>query len=104
MAPSLMRFYAEGERTGSPLTAQWNLPSLSAMELQLPQRQAEQLLSLASRTGRSPDELVVDAVDRMLAHESWFAAQVQLGVDQIARGEVLDEEQMDARVTRMIRA
>jgi predicted transcriptional regulator len=74
------------------------------MELQLPQRQAEQLLGLASRTGRSPDELVVDAVDRLLAHESWFAAQVQLGIDQIARGGFLDEEQMDARVARMIRA
>jgi predicted transcriptional regulator len=74
------------------------------MELQLPPHQAEQLLSLASRTGRSPGELVVDAVDRLLADESWFAAQVQLGIDQIARGEFLDEEQMDARVARMIRA
>ncbi|MGD0631439.1 MAG: hypothetical protein ABR987_19085 [Terracidiphilus sp.] len=61
-------------------------------------------MSLASRSGRSPEELVVDAVDRLLAHESWFAAQVQLGIDQIAHGEFLDEEQMDARLARMIRA
>jgi hypothetical protein len=28
---------------------------------------------------------------------------VQLGIDQIARGEFLEEEEMDARVARMMR-
>lgn len=74
------------------------------MNLQLPDRQAAELASLSARTGRSPDELVVDAVDRLLAHEAWFDAQVQLGIDQIARGEFIEEEEMDARVARMIRA
>jgi len=46
----------------------------------------------------------VDAVDRLLAEEAWFDAQVQSGIDQIARGEFLEEEQMDARVARMIGA
>jgi predicted transcriptional regulator len=74
------------------------------MEIQIPDRQAAELASLSTRTGRSPDELVVDAVDRLLAHEAWFDAQVQLGIDQIARAEFLEEEQMDARVSRMMRA
>ncbi|MGA2672380.1 MAG: hypothetical protein ABSE99_04050 [Terracidiphilus sp.] len=74
------------------------------MDLQLPQRQAAELASLSMRTGRSPGELVVDAVDRLLAQEAWFDAQVQLGIDQIARGEFLEEEEMDARVARMMRA
>ena len=74
------------------------------MDLQLPERQAAELASLSTRTGRSTDDLVVEAVDRLLAHESWFDAQVQLGIDQIARGEFLEEEAMDARVARMIRA
>jgi predicted transcriptional regulator len=74
------------------------------MELQLPERQAAELASLSMRTGRSPGELVVDAVDRLLAQEAWFDAQVQLGIDQIARGEFLEEEEMDARVARMMRA
>lgn len=73
------------------------------MDLNLPDRQTTELASLSVRTGRSPDELVVDAVDRLLAHEAWFDAQVQLGIDQIARGEFLEEE-MDTRVARMIRA
>jgi predicted transcriptional regulator len=74
------------------------------MDLQLPQRQAAELASLSMRTGRSPGELVVDAVDRLLAQEAWFDAQVQLGIDQIACGEFLEEEEMDARVARMMRA
>lgn len=73
------------------------------MELQLPERQAAELASLSTRTGRSLDELVTEAVDRLLAQESWFDEQVQLGIDQIARGELLEEEDMDARVKRMMR-
>jgi predicted transcriptional regulator len=74
------------------------------MELQLPERQAAALASLSTRTGRSTSELAAEAVDRLLAQENWFDAQVQLGIDQIARGEFLEEEEMDARVARMMRA
>jgi predicted transcriptional regulator len=73
------------------------------MNLQLPERQAAALASLSTRTGRSADELAAEAVDRLLAQENWFEAQVQLGIDQIARGEFLEEEEMDARVARMMR-
>jgi predicted transcriptional regulator len=73
------------------------------MELQLPDRQSAELTSLAARTGRSPSDLVTEAVDRLLAHEDWFDAQVQVAIDQIARGEFIEEEEMDARVARMIR-
>jgi predicted transcriptional regulator len=38
------------------------------------------------------DELVQEAVARMLAHNDWFKAQVQIGIDQIARGEFIEEE------------
>ena len=74
------------------------------MELQLPERQAAALASLSTRTGRSASELAAEAVDRLLAEENWFDSQVQLGIDQIARGEFLEEEEMDARVARMTRA
>ncbi|MGD0547427.1 MAG: hypothetical protein ABR991_06315 [Terracidiphilus sp.] len=74
------------------------------MDLQLPERQAAELASLSMRTGRSADALAVEAVDRLLAQENWFDEQVQLGIDQIARGEFLEEDEMDARVARMMRA
>lgn len=74
------------------------------MDLQLPDRQAAELTSLSMRTGRSASELAVEAVDRLLAEENWFDAQVQLGIDQIARGEFLEEEEMDVRMARIMRA
>jgi predicted transcriptional regulator len=73
------------------------------MNLQLPERQAAALASLSARTGRSASDLAQEAVDRLLAQENWFDAQVQLGIDQIARGEFLEEGEMEARVARMMR-
>ena len=58
---------------------------------------------MAARTGRSEQELLAEAVDRMVADQRWFDAQVQVGIDQIARGEFLEEDEMDARVSRMMR-
>jgi predicted transcriptional regulator len=74
------------------------------MEIRLPESQTSSILSLSAQTGRSADDLVAEAVDRMLAHQAWFDAQVQIGLDQIASGEFLEEEEMDERVARMLRA
>jgi predicted transcriptional regulator len=72
------------------------------MEVHLPQHQETQLHELAVSTGRASDDLVQEAVARLLAHNEWFKQQVQLGLDQIARGEFIEEEEMDARVERML--
>ena len=74
------------------------------MEVHLPQQQEAQLKDLAAQTGRGTDELVQEAVARLLAYNEWFQAQVQVGIDQIARGEFIEEEDMDARVERMLRS
>ncbi len=57
---------------------------------------------MATRIGRSTDELVTEAVDRLLAEDRWFQEQVQVGIDQIARGEFLEETEMDLRFARML--
>ena len=72
------------------------------MEVHLPRQQELQLNDLAAQTGRRTDELVQEAVARLLAHNEWFKEQVQLGIDQIARGEFIEEDEMDARVDRML--
>jgi predicted transcriptional regulator len=73
------------------------------MEVHLPEQQEAQLNALALETGRATDELVQEAVAQMLTHNEWFRAQVQIGLDQIARGEFLEEDAMDDRVERMLR-
>jgi len=55
------------------------------MEVRLPRQQEDQLHELAARTGRTADQLIEEAVARLLSHDQWFREQVQIGIDQIAR-------------------
>lgn len=84
------------------MTEALSLSILKAMEVHLHQNQEIQLNELATQTGRGTDELMQEAVAKLLAHNEWFKAQVQTGIDQIARGEFIEEEEMDARVERML--
>jgi len=72
------------------------------MEVQLPQNLETQLNELAARTGRGTDELVQEAIAQLLVRNGRFKQQVQVGIDQIKRGEFIEEEEMDARVERML--
>ena len=72
------------------------------MEVHLAEKQESQLNELAMRTGRGTDELVQEAVNQLLVHDEWFNSHVQVGIDQIKRGEFIEEEEMNARVERML--
>jgi predicted transcriptional regulator len=74
------------------------------MEGHLPQNQEAQLNELAVKTGRGTDGLVQEAVAKLLSHNEWFKQQVQIGIDQMARGEFIEEEEMDARMDRMLQS
>jgi len=74
------------------------------MEVHLPANQEAQLNELADKTGRPTAELVQEAVARLLAENEWFKEQVQIGIDQIERGQFIEEEEMDARVERMLQS
>ena len=74
------------------------------MGVRLPEEQGSQLIELASKTGRGTDDLIQEAVAKMLAHNEWFKQRVQVDIDQIARGEFIEEDEMDARVERMLTA
>jgi predicted transcriptional regulator len=70
--------------------------------VQLPQSQETQLDELAARTGRGTDALAQEAVGQLLVRNGRFKKQVQVGIDQIKRSEFIEEEEMDARVERML--
>lgn len=63
--------------------------------------QVAQLTKLASATGRGTDELMQEAVENLLAYNNWFKEQVQVGQVQIQRGELLEDEEVRARIDRM---
>jgi predicted transcriptional regulator len=66
--------------------------------------QESKLNELAARTGRGTDYLVQEAIAQLLDHDDWFKEHVQVGTDQIKCGEFIEEEEeeMDARVERML--
>ncbi|MEO8096635.1 MAG: hypothetical protein ABI811_02965 [Acidobacteriota bacterium] len=71
------------------------------MTVELTPAQIAELNKLASATGRGTGELLQEAVDNLLSYSDWFKDQVQVGLDQIKRGELLEDEEVRTRIDRM---
>jgi predicted transcriptional regulator len=72
------------------------------MELRLsPERQAK-LDRVASQQGRDSASLLQEAVERIVDYDAWFIQQVEIGLAQIDRGEVLDEREVAQRMENLI--
>jgi predicted transcriptional regulator len=78
------------------------LSTLEVMEVHITPDQEAQLSDLAEKTGQGTDDSVQQAVDGLLAYNQWFKEQLRIGIDQLDRGEFIEEEEMDARVERML--
>ena len=72
------------------------------MEVNLrPELQAK-LARLAAVEGRDADALVQEAVERLVDHDQWFIGEVEKGLAQIERGEVLTHKEVGARLERLL--
>jgi predicted transcriptional regulator len=68
------------------------------MEVHLsPEKQAK-LQDFAARTGREASQFVVEAVDRMLEYDARFIEAVEVGGAQARRGELIDHDEVAARI------
>jgi predicted transcriptional regulator len=64
----------------------------------------EALLSkIATHAGTDPEQMVKKAALRLLEEDARFCSAVQKGVAEADRGELISEEDMDARVKRMLK-
>jgi predicted transcriptional regulator len=72
------------------------------MEVQFTPEQEAQLAQIASVEGIAPARLVQDAALRLIEDDARFRAAVRKGIDQADRGEFIEEDEMDARVARML--
>ena len=77
--------------------------TLKAMEVRFTPEQEAQLAHIASSAGTDAEQLVKDAALRLLQDEH-FRAAVREGIEQADRGEFIEEEEMDARLERMLRS
>jgi predicted transcriptional regulator len=78
--------------------------TLKAMEVHFTPEQEAQLARIATTAGTDATRLVEDAALRLLQDDARFRAAVREGIVQADRGELIEEEEMDARLEQMLRA
>jgi predicted transcriptional regulator len=72
------------------------------MDIELRPDQMTRLSEIAEETGRGTDELVRQAVDQIISENEWLRQQAKIGIEQVERGEFLEEEEMASRVDRLL--
>jgi predicted transcriptional regulator len=70
------------------------------MEVRLDPDLQAKLAQLASQQGRDTEELVVDAVERMVNFDQWFMREVEKGISAADRGELVDHQDVQRLIDR----
>jgi len=74
------------------------------MEVHFTPEQEARLSEIATHTGKNAEQLVRDAAMRLLEDDARFRAAVRKGIEQADRGELIEEQEMDARIERMFQS
>jgi predicted transcriptional regulator len=74
------------------------------MEVHFTPEQESELSEIASHAGMSAEGLVKDTVLRLLQEKARIRASVREGIAQANKGELIEEEEMDARLEQMLRS
>jgi predicted transcriptional regulator len=72
------------------------------MEVRFTPEQEAQLSEIASHAGTDTERLVKDAALHLLEQDARFRAAVRGGIAQADREEFIEEEEVDARIERML--
>jgi predicted transcriptional regulator len=78
--------------------------TLESMELHFTPEQEAHLAQIATQEGTDAERLVKKAALRLLEEDARFRAAVREGVAQADRGELIEQEEMDARLEQMLRS
>ncbi|MFZ0961458.1 MAG: hypothetical protein WAO35_11195 [Terriglobia bacterium] len=60
------------------------------------------LLRLAAERGRDAEGLAREAIERFVNYDEWFVNEVEKGLAQIERGEVLAHEEVGSRLEKLL--
>ena len=72
------------------------------MEVNLTPELQAKLDEVAAQQGPDAQSLVQEAVQRLVDYDQWFVREVEKGLAQIERGEVLEHEEVGARLERLL--
>jgi predicted transcriptional regulator len=73
------------------------------MEVNLSPELQAKLERVAEEQGRNTESLVREAVERLLGYDEWFVREVEKGLAQIERGEVLDHRDVGIRLEKLLK-
>ncbi len=74
------------------------------MEVHLSPKQEQELAQLASRKGRQPKELAEEVLGFYLQHEARFVDAVRRGLASADEGQLIEHEEVLARIDRLFRS
>ena len=57
---------------------------------------------LAAERGRDPEMLAKEAIQRFVDYDEWFIEEVEKGLAQIERGQVLTHEEVGVRLEKLL--
>jgi predicted transcriptional regulator len=72
------------------------------MEVSLNPDLEAKLARLAAERGSDAEALAREAIERFVDYDEWFIKEVEKGLEQIARGEVLTHEEVGARLKKSL--
>jgi len=72
------------------------------MQVELTPELQAKLEEVAAQQGRDAQSLVQEAVERLIDYDQWFVREVEKGLAQIERGEVLEHEEVGARLEKLL--
>ena len=74
------------------------------MEVHLSPQQKQELAQLASRKGRQPKQLAEEVLGFYLQHEARFVDVVRRGIASADDGQLIEHEEVLARIDRLFRS
>lgn len=72
------------------------------MEVKLTPELQAKLEDVAAQQGRDTRSLVREAVERLVEYDVWFVREVEKGLAQIEGGEVLEHDEVGARLEKLL--
>jgi predicted transcriptional regulator len=72
------------------------------MQVNIPINLQAKLVRIAEKQGCAPESLVQEAIERLVEYDEWFIRQVEKGLAQVERGELLEHEEVVSRIENFI--
>ena len=74
------------------------------MEVHLSPDKQARLQEIGTRVGKNAEQMVEEAVDRMLEYDERFIAAVEEGRSSARRGELLEHDEVVERIDKLLRS